>query len=1191
MKKILSLALAFVMVFPLCTAINVSAEGKIDSCYEGLTVFINGAEDASEAAKLTDGHYISVGETRTIDNTKINVENTFYVKLASTDDYVQFNFSDDINDSSLRGIELWIRGAKATDSGVLSEEINYEIQSLSGDEWQTIAAGTTPKYVGEDLVRLHNGSYYVPYLPEKPFESTKGIRIVAKNLEEGESLQISEAKIKKTSDEATNLMERGLVHDNIWSNASGYYRDYENGSSSYKNRRVMLYNLTPYFDAFQMSAYETTSTFVDETYGSWVADRSNSLSKAKPVYLVPDGNGDCWYMADMQAVKQKINHIKVNVLTGTAKEVSVYSCDNVSAFGDPLLDKIPGNPSHSDWVLRASEVKEEGVTDVYVLDSVEARYWMIKINDADEYYDENLQIESFSMYNESEDGFDPLLVATQRALDGITDEAIVSGSMNFPKTMNVKGTDYTLSWESDSASVDTETGEVNLTGEEQEVNITLTIHPSDDSANVRIAKKAFTLSAADTRLKTVLFDKSFEDENDTFDSREGDITLLEGNAVFSDFGKGEIDLSLENDFLYKGELFVDIDFESSMENALFSVKSGDETLICVFEDGGKLKVNAASGGGNFEIPVPKGIRIQLFENGEFSFLEKIGNSYSSRIHKGKLYSKNTPDNILIETEDGALSLESVVVTALSDKLLNEVYEQFTFDKISKDTTAEVKENLDLVFNVGDVEISYFNPGEELIDPESGVLDNSKRQMTKFGVRLHNQAGTLEKTFDIIIGGENIMKGASITGYAVNEGSLPLGSSADGKLETGFIAYPSASWSLNIDLTEQKYLNEFIFYTSDSGDPIQSITVEASENVSGYKEIYKSSGIANGSVVSVPTTKARFLRVTVTQNETAENGFREICCYFNPTDKEICENDLAFILEGFDPEKGGTIPKKGTLGSAVSVSSDNDAITVTEEGENWKVTVTVPSEEAHINIEIKTLFNEESAVYTKKIIFIGSGEDFRENEIPSSDGGGSVGKPTSNLFTPVGSAAGSVQTVINPYPAEISLHWAKNEIEKLIDRKIVEGDGSSLSLEKSVTRAEFMKMIATAFNMESESYNGEFSDVGEDVWYKDIAKIGLSSGIMQGSDGLFRGNDAITREEMCVTIMRALEKYILLENKEEKAFSDSENISSWAEESVKKISSYGIINGYPSGEFMPKKSLTRAEAMVVIYRVLNFSEKA
>ena len=60
-------------------------------------------------------------------------------------------------------------------------------------------------------------------------------------------------------------------------------------------------------------------------------------------------------------------------------------------------------------------------------------------------------------------------------------------------------------------------------------------------------------------------------------------------------------------------------------------------------------------------------------------------------------------------------------------------------------------------------------------------------------------------------------------------------------------------------------------------------------------------------------------------------------------------------------------------------------------------------------------------------------------------------------------------------------------------------------------------------------------------------------------------------------------------KESISFIDLESIDSWAKDSVLAVASYGLINGYPSGEFMPKKTLSRAESMVMIYRVLELSE--
>jgi len=52
------------------------------------------------------------------------------------------------------------------------------------------------------------------------------------------------------------------------------------------------------------------------------------------------------------------------------------------------------------------------------------------------------------------------------------------------------------------------------------------------------------------------------------------------------------------------------------------------------------------------------------------------------------------------------------------------------------------------------------------------------------------------------------------------------------------------------------------------------------------------------------------------------------------------------------------------------------------------------------------------------------------------------------------------------------------------------------------------------------------------------------------------------------------------------FTDEENISGYAKEAVGAMQKSGIIKGTGDGRLAPKNDATRAEAAVIIYRLLN-----
>ncbi len=97
------------------------------------------------------------------------------------------------------------------------------------------------------------------------------------------------------------------------------------------------------------------------------------------------------------------------------------------------------------------------------------------------------------------------------------------------------------------------------------------------------------------------------------------------------------------------------------------------------------------------------------------------------------------------------------------------------------------------------------------------------------------------------------------------------------------------------------------------------------------------------------------------------------------------------------------------------------------------------------------------------------------------------------------------------------------------------------------------------------------------------KLGLLDGIKIG--GLSRANDCLTREEAAHMLVRAAElktgKALETGNLN---FADKNDIGENFSESVNKAAKNSFIEGFPNGEFKPKKNVTRAECCRMILNV-------
>jgi len=165
------------------------------------------------------------------------------------------------------------------------------------------------------------------------------------------------------------------------------------------------------------------------------------------------------------------------------------------------------------------------------------------------------------------------------------------------------------------------------------------------------------------------------------------------------------------------------------------------------------------------------------------------------------------------------------------------------------------------------------------------------------------------------------------------------------------------------------------------------------------------------------------------------------------------------------------------------------------------------------------------------------------------------------------------------------HWAGDVIQKWLDMGYITGypDGT-FRPENFVTRAEFVKIVNNAFGFE-ETAEITFTDVKEENWYyEEVQKAYKEGDIIGVSKTLFAPEDYITREQAAIVLSRLLD----LEGYKKGAgvFYDSSQISSWAREYVGAVAYRNLIKGYEDNTFRPLDNIKRAEAVVLLDRILK-----
>ncbi len=176
-----------------------------------------------------------------------------------------------------------------------------------------------------------------------------------------------------------------------------------------------------------------------------------------------------------------------------------------------------------------------------------------------------------------------------------------------------------------------------------------------------------------------------------------------------------------------------------------------------------------------------------------------------------------------------------------------------------------------------------------------------------------------------------------------------------------------------------------------------------------------------------------------------------------------------------------------------------------------------------------------------------------------------------------------------YKAELEGHWGEQELMEMLEKSILQGDGNTLELNQTATRAQFVTMLVRALGVEERPYQNGFTDVDGDDWSAGYVQVALEEGIASGvGEGRFAPDEPITREQMAKMLVEAYEKREgkVTEDDEMPKFEDDGTISSWAVDFVYRARTLGLVMGYPGNEFLPQNTAQRDEAAVTIYRLLN-----
>lgn len=168
------------------------------------------------------------------------------------------------------------------------------------------------------------------------------------------------------------------------------------------------------------------------------------------------------------------------------------------------------------------------------------------------------------------------------------------------------------------------------------------------------------------------------------------------------------------------------------------------------------------------------------------------------------------------------------------------------------------------------------------------------------------------------------------------------------------------------------------------------------------------------------------------------------------------------------------------------------------------------------------------------------------------------------------------------------HWAYAAVSSLYAKGIVSGVGDNrFGAEDYLTREQFAKLLIEVMKLDLVDDDIEHTDVDKDSWSYPYLVAVYKYGIMEGySDDILGVQDNILRKDIAVLVDRALEVKSLSLGGEEKTIPDIEDVSDYAKDSVRRLYAAGIINGMEDGSFMPDEYVTRAQAAVILDKLMK-----
>ncbi|WP_379357793.1 MULTISPECIES: glycosyl hydrolase family 18 protein [unclassified Paenibacillus] len=175
--------------------------------------------------------------------------------------------------------------------------------------------------------------------------------------------------------------------------------------------------------------------------------------------------------------------------------------------------------------------------------------------------------------------------------------------------------------------------------------------------------------------------------------------------------------------------------------------------------------------------------------------------------------------------------------------------------------------------------------------------------------------------------------------------------------------------------------------------------------------------------------------------------------------------------------------------------------------------------------------------------------------------------------------------------DVKAEWAKEAIARATAKLLLsdEADGT-FGASNDISRAEFVSAIVKGLGILPLAGSAPFADVAAGSDFAGDIAAAKALGLIKGKSATsFDPNGTISRQDIAIVLTNVLAhlgEETDADSAALEAFADSNKIASYAKSAVALVVDQGIMNGKSGSKFDPKANVTKAQAAVILIRLLD-----